>query len=286
MMKKIPVRRISDKMQNDVQRFSIRSLETILDGKPMNDDLHRHNYFFILVVRSGSGEHHIDFRNYPVKDRSVFVLRPGQIHQLKLDKDCKGFLMQFDSEFYSPADVSAKRRFRRVTSKNACFPEQSGFEKMDSVLTDIYTEFRNKETDYSDFIRASLDIFFIESFRQSNDPDQKFNTEIYYDQERFEEFQELLEQFVAEHKSVMEYAEILGVSVYQLNKITKSAVGKTVSELINEQLILESKRTLLGTSNQVKDIAYSIGFEDVSYFIRFFKKNTGFSPEAFRTNFK
>lgn len=286
MMKEIPVRRISDAIQNNFQRFSIRSLETILDGKPMNDDLHRHNYFFILVVRTGSGEHHIDFRNYPVKDRSVFVLRPGQIHQLKLDKDCKGFLMQFDSGFYSPTDVSAKQRFRRATSKSACFPEQSGFEKIDVVLTGIYNEFSNKETDYSDYIKASLEIFFIESLRQSNYPGRKPDAETSYDQERFEEFEELMEQHVAEHKSVTEYAEILGVSVYQLNKITKSAVGRTVSELINEQLILESKRTLLGTSNQVKEVAYSLGFEDVSYFIRFFKKNTGFSPEAFRTNFK
>jgi AraC family transcriptional regulator, transcriptional activator of pobA len=63
-------------------------------------------------------------------------------------------------------------------------------------------------------------------------------------------------------------------------------VGKTVSALINEQIILEAKRYLLATHNQVKDIADHLGYEDVSYFIRFFKRHTGHSPEAFRKNFK
>lgn len=285
-MEKIPVRQISDRIQQSDRRFSIRPLETILNGKPMYDVLHRHNYFFILIIKNGSGEHMIDFIEYPVKDQSVFILRPGQIHQLKLDKACTGFLLQFDSEFYSPASSIAKRRFRRSTSKNFCLPDQDRFEKLYLISEQIYHEFANKEEGFPDVIKANLDIFFIESLRQSKHTEQKLNSEQSYEQERFEEFGELLEKHATEHKSVIQYAEMLGISVFQLNKITKGVVGKTVSELIREQLVLESKRTLLGTSNQVKDIAYSLGFEDVSYFIRFFKKGSGFSPEAFRNHFK
>jgi AraC family transcriptional regulator, transcriptional activator of pobA len=63
-------------------------------------------------------------------------------------------------------------------------------------------------------------------------------------------------------------------------------VGKTVAQLIDEQIILEAKRYLLATPNQVKDIAWDLGYEDVSYFIRFFKKHTGLTPDAFRKNFR
>lgn len=285
-MEKIPVRQISDRIQTGDRRFSIRPLEVILEGKPILDELHRHNYFFILIIKSGSGEHIIDFVPYMVRDQSVFILRPGQIHQLKLDKECTGFLLQFDSEFYRPVSISAKQRFRRSTSKNFCLPEQTRFERLYDIAEQIYHEYAGKEEGFLDVIKASLDIFFIESLRQSKHPEQKPNSEQLYEQERFEAFGELLEKHVAEHKSVVQYAEMLGVSTFQLNKITKNTVGKTVSELIREQLILESKRTLLGTSNQVKDIAYALGFEDVSYFIRFFKKSSGVSPEAFRNNFK
>ena len=285
-MKSIPVRQISDRIKGTPVKFSIRSLEVILDGKSLQDELHRHDYFFILLIKCGSGEHMIDFINHRIKDHSLFILRPGQIHQLSLEKDCIGFLMQFDAGFYVPESTSARQRFRRASNKNYCLPEASRFEKLYAVLEQIYRENTNKEEGFLDVIRANLDIFCIEAVRQSTSSGQKTTPELSYEQERFEEFFELLERHVSNHKSVVEYAEMLKLSVYQLNKITKSTVGKTVSELIHEQLVLESKRTLLGTSNQVKDIAYSLGFDDVSYFIRFFKKSTGFSPEAFRNNFR
>jgi AraC-like DNA-binding protein len=78
---------------------------------------------------------------------------------------------------------------------------------------------------------------------------------------------------------------MLHLSPYQLNAITKSMLGKTCSELIHEYIILGSKRQLLATSNQVSQIAYQLGYEDVSYFTRFFRKHTGLSPEAFRHHF-
>jgi AraC-like DNA-binding protein len=45
-------------------------------------------------------------------------------------------------------------------------------------------------------------------------------------------------------------------------------------------------RLLLATANQVKEVADGLGYEDVSYFIRFFKKQTGQTPDAFRKKFK
>jgi AraC family transcriptional regulator, transcriptional activator of pobA len=79
---------------------------------------------------------------------------------------------------------------------------------------------------------------------------------------------------------------MLHLTPYQLNAITKATVGKTGSEVINEHIILESRRHLLATTNQINAIALQLGYEDVSYFIRFFKKHTGHSPESYRQNFR
>jgi AraC family transcriptional activator of pobA len=105
-------------------------------------------------------------------------------------------------------------------------------------------------------------------------------------QERLEELLELLETHITTHKQVSEYAQLLNLSAWQLNTITKTTLGKTCSELINEYIILESKRYLLATNHQIKEIAWHLGYEDISYFIRFFKKHTGYSPELFRHNFR
>jgi AraC-like DNA-binding protein len=105
-------------------------------------------------------------------------------------------------------------------------------------------------------------------------------------QQRLEEFLELIETHIASHKQVSEYAQMLSLSTYQLNAITKTTLGKTCSQLIDDTLILGAKRYLLATSNQITQIAYLLGYEDISYFSRFFKKHTGYSPEAFRQNFR
>lgn len=135
-------------------------------------------------------------------------------------------------------------------------------------------------------IKANLDLFFIELMRQGQSPEQISPGAKNYTQERFEDLLRLLEENITEIKSVSRYADLLQLSVYQLNAIVKASVGKTTADLINGQIILEAKRYLLATPNQIKDIAWHLGYEDTSYFIRFFKKHTGISPDVFRRNFK
>ena len=150
----------------------------------------------------------------------------------------------------------------------------------------MFDEYIAKEEGYRDIIKSSLDIFFIEFVRQSPHPKGEAAFVNSYTQERFEEFLELLDKHIATHKQVSQYTDLMNLSAYQLNEITKSSIGKTASDLINEHILLEAKRYLLATTNQVKDIADQLGYEDTSYFIRFFKKHIGHSPEAFRHNFK
>jgi len=283
-MKKIPVRRIAEKpkLTAPSQLFKIRKVEEILAGNDLKQDLHRHDFFFVLQLKNGIGNHEIDFTPYLVHDHSVFFLRPGQVHRLELNAICTGYLMEFSSGFYYPKDKSSGQRLRKASNKNYCKLEVNRFEKLRDILSLIFREYSDRDEGYLDIIKASLEIFFIEFVRQSPNPNSVPATTGSYSQERFEEFSEHLEKHVTTHKLVSYYTGLMNLSSNQLNEITKAAVGKTSSELINEHIILEARRHLLATCNQVKDIAGYLGYEDVSYFIRFFKKHTGYSPEAFR----
>ena len=178
------------------------------------------------------------------------------------------------------------QRWKKAVSKSYCELDAGRYMKLHDILARIFDEFSKKPDAYIEAIQASLDLFFIEYARQSRNPKTLAKPENGYTQERFEELLRLLEKNIGSIKNVSEYADLLSLSPYQLNAITKASVGKTVSCLINEQIILEAKRYLLATSNQIKDIADHLGYEDVSYFIRFFKKHTGQSPDAFRKNLK
>lgn len=287
-MKKIPIRQLISPQQElpTIERFKIRRVEDILGDSDLMHDLHRHDFFFILALKKGTGRHEIDFVEYRVLDNSLFIIRPGQVHQLELKAGCTGYLVEFNTEFYHPKDKLSTQRLRKASSKNYCELEINRFNRLQATLASMFQEFTAREEGYKDIIKSSLDIFFIEFIRQSENPKADAATTNSYSQERFEEFMEFLDRHIATHKQVSQYTDMMSLSPYQLNEITKSSVGKTASELINEHIILESKRYLLATPNQVKEIADQLGYEDTSYFIRFFKKHTGHSPEAFRQHFK
>ncbi|GAA3924103.1 helix-turn-helix domain-containing protein [Chitinophaga oryziterrae] len=278
-MDRIPIRHIhgTQKEQDFSESFSIRDIGTLLAGKDMVQELHRHHFFYILVLEKGAGNHDIDFTPYTVCDNAVFFLRPGQVHQLVLKAESTGYLIQFRDDFSNPL-------LRKASKINHYQLSANRFSKLLTILTYIFQEYEEKQEGYWEVIKANMNIFSIELARQySSDPSGNVNL---YMQERLEELLSLLETHVFNHKPVSEYAAMMNLSMYQLNAITRETLGKTCSELINEHIILEAKRYLLATSNQINQIADHLGYEDVSYFIRFFKKHTGHSPETFRYNFR
>ena len=287
-MKAIPVRQITaaSNKQGNAGRFSIHDIQQILNGNNLVHGLHKHNFFFVLALQQGKGIHEIDFIRYEAHDNTVFIIRPGQVHRLELSADSTGFLMEFDHTFYQPQHTITSHRWKKAAGKNHCEVEAARFLKLQSILRSIMNEHSTKQEGYTEAIKAHLDLFFIEYIRQSHNPGVITKNENGYMHERFHVFMQLLEANIGVMKNVNQYAGLLNLSLYQLNAITKSAVGKTVSDLINEQIILEAKRNLLATPAQIKDIADHLGYDDPSYFIRFFKKQTGYSPEAFRKNFK
>lgn len=286
-MKTIPIRQIADTHQgpSNAGRFSIRNLADVLNGKDLVHDLHKHDFYFILAIEKGQGIHEIDFVQYAVHTNAIFILRPGQVHYLQLTADCTGYLLEFDTLFYQPKSTVAEHQWKKATSKNHCEVEEIRFRKLLSYLSNSFTEYTIKEEGHQEAIKANLDLFLIELVRQSRNPTEVSPGANTYIQERYEELLRLLEANITQVKSVSQYAKLLNLSVYQLNAITKASVGKSAADLITEQILLEAKRYLLATPNQIKDIAWHLGYEDTSYFIRFFKNHTGYSPDAFRKNF-
>ncbi|MEO5889627.1 MAG: AraC family ligand binding domain-containing protein [Ferruginibacter sp.] len=226
-MKKIPIREITlTQKEISGKHFSIRQIQDLLDREDLFHELHRHNFFFMIALQKGKGIHEIDFTTYTVCDNSVFFLRPGQVHQLQLKAGFTGYLIEFDTGFYHPKDYVSNQRLRKAGNKNFCKPALSRFEKLYKILTHIFQEYADREDGFQDVIKASLDIFFIEFLRQSANPNRLPIDVNPYTQERLEEFLELLEIHFACYKQVSQYTDLMNLSPYQLNEITKVTVGE------------------------------------------------------------
>lgn len=283
-LQKIPVRHITPINEPSLLGdFSIRSLDKLLDGKDMLQPLHRHDFFYLLAVENGSGEHAIDFNSYEITNYTLFFMRPGQVHQLHLNSESKGFLIQFSAEFYFPQNKASLLLLRKASIQNHYQLDKQSFSKLKHTLSTIQQEFTTKKEGYTIVVKSSMDVLLVELTRNQKEPITNQNLHL---QEKFDKFSQLLETHILNHKQVSEYANMMNLSIYQLNSITKLTVGKTCSQVIDEQVILEAKRCILATSNQISQTAYRLGYEDVSYFIRFFKKHTGYTPDSFRQNFR
>jgi AraC-like DNA-binding protein len=92
----------------------------------------------------------------------------------------------------------------------------------------------------------------------------------------------LLDAHYLTTSSVADYADMLHVTSNYLSETVRRTQGQPAGKLIRERLLLEAKRLLRYSDLPVAEIATYLNFEDPSYFGRFFKKHTGFTPSAFR----
>ena len=84
-------------------------------------------------------------------------------------------------------------------------------------------------------------------------------------------------------RTAKDYASRLSVHVNHLNKVLKENTGKTTTDVISSRVVQEAKILLKQTDWNVSEIANSLGFEEVAHFSNFFRKQTSFSPAAFRS---
>ena len=121
-MKQIPIRSISTVQEKPPtsERFKIRTVQAILAGNILKQELHRHDFFFTLLLENANGSHGVDFTPYQVINNSIFFLRPGQVHQLILNADCTCYSMEFNNEFYHPKDKFSSQCLRKASNKNYC----------------------------------------------------------------------------------------------------------------------------------------------------------------------
>lgn len=97
------------------------------------------------------------------------------------------------------------------------------------------------------------------------------------------EYNFLVEKNFKHLTQVKDYARLLHKTPKSLANLFKMYIDKSPIQIINERRLIEAKRMLLYTDNQIKNISDDLQFSDVQAFSNFFKKNTGLSPQVFKT---
>jgi len=85
---------------------------------------------------------------------------------------------------------------------------------------------------------------------------------------------------------VSEYAAKLNLTSKTLTQFIKKNTGLTPIEHINNRVLIEGKRLLMNTDLSVKEISFSLSFDDPAYFGRFFKRHEKTTPQLFRQHMR
>lgn len=102
----------------------------------------------------------------------------------------------------------------------------------------------------------------------------------------FQEFTKLIESNYTKHLTVVDYVTMLGITESKLKEVCKKVSALPPKRMIFERLLQEAKRQLVYTDHCVSSIADNLGFEDSSYFTRFFGKHVGVTPTQWRKESK
>ena len=94
----------------------------------------------------------------------------------------------------------------------------------------------------------------------------------------------LVEMHYKTKHSVSEYAELLNKPAKSITNLFATHYNKSPLKVIQERILIESKRYLSFSDKSIKETAFELGFEDMQSFSRFFKNIQGISPKEFRGN--
>jgi AraC-like DNA-binding protein len=100
---------------------------------------------------------------------------------------------------------------------------------------------------------------------------------------KIKQLSQLIEMNFIEQKAASFYADALNISLKHLNRICNERLKKTTTQVVTERVMLEAKRMLMNKNLTVSEVASRLGYDDYSYFVRLFKKNSLMTPVAFRT---
>lgn len=248
---------------------------------------HKHNFYILLFISKGHGTHSIDFEEYPVQANSVFFLAPGQVHSWQLSDDTDGYIIFFTAAFYRlefpHQKLSRFSFYQAVYRKPLLLLSNHGKDAILPVMQRMQQEHEAQKAMAEDVIRDYLDILLIllKRLYQEQNPSEQIPAKLL---PQLQALEHLIDQNYRQHQPVRYYADQLHVTPKQLNDACRRAIGKTISELIQERVLLEARRLLVHSQLPISEIATSLGYFDNAYFFRFFKKHTGQTPEQFRVS--
>ena len=250
----------------------------------------RLNALIIGVGTEGETSLTSNLQEFRLKKDSLFIFSPKHILQVQSNNRFKAHLIVIAPDFLKRINIDTKRMmplFLQFGSLPCMELTQAESQSLRSFISMVEQELKGSETDFSSEIIGGL---IAATIYKVGDILTHYLTEhpevdspIYNRaEEYFRQFTELLGEHYKHERSVGFYARQLCITPKYLTTLIKRISGKSVSEWIDNYVILEAKTLLKYSNMSVQEIAYYLNFPNQSFFGSYFKRNAGMSPSQYK----
>jgi len=261
----------------------VHDLRGFLVGEP-----HLLEFFDIIVVTRGSGWFWLDAHRHAVRPGAVFFTTPGQVRRWDtkhLDGVCLFFEELFIKEFLQDDAFLQRLPYFHTEPAHASLRlTPAAARRMRARLEPMRRELAHYRNDSIDLLRAQLHETLIALAREyaaeHRTPPQRATHRV------VARFMELVERDAPRRHRIADYAADLAVSPGHLSALCAEYLGQRAKRVLDSVLVSRARRMLLYTDESTARVGAALGFDDPSYFSRFFRRETGETPSEFRNTLR
>ena len=256
---------------------------------------HRLNFYMVFLVTSGEGIQALGASEYYIRKNMLCFVGPNVINSWKAETDDhQGYFISFSDDFFNDGLINklclSELPFFQVDGNAVVYLSDEQMKDYIALFKMMQDEYRSGNRFTNEILRGYLHALINKSRSQ-------ITGEEFGHHHKNSSGLRLVKAFTALYmkdvntvrigkeinlKKITHYATELGVSSSHLNDTIKSITGQSAGQLMRSQLVKQATMCLKHSSKSISEIAYLMGFEDPSYFSRFYKKQTGKMPSDFR----
>ena len=243
---------------------------------------HRHSYYQLIWFKT-PGAHYIDYEILEHPANTFFMINKGQVHYFCPYSANEGYLFHFNDVLLSQYVPDLLQRlslsvFSEILPASVTLSDAEAA-KMEALTQLLQNEFSHESLHHEEMICHLLSAILIHLERKMDD-----QTSLKVASDEFHlayQFKQQAAANIHQFWSIDQFASALHTNSKMLSKATKRILGDTPARFITNLKILEAKR-MLASPASIREVAYHLGFEQATYFTKYFKKETGLTPKEFR----
>lgn len=272
--------------------FDLRDFEDNMKTVKLKMSPFRIPFFQVALLESGGGEVKSDGEAYDLDQFSLFFNLPGQIIYWDVPQDWRGFYCCLEEAFYTVPVEGFPTLYDLPFFKSRTPAIQLQKEEASLVL-DLFRRMHQEYSQPSPYNQAIIKSyvsavltycvrFYDRQVRDQQEHDRTASIGERFKKQVHQSIAALVSDLNQEAPSISDYAAALFITPKHLSETVKKELGVTPTAYVNHHLMQEAQKLLRSTDLQIKEIAFQLGFQDVSYFNRLFKKLTERTPAQYR----